>query len=288
MSTLIVGCGYLGRRVGGILVRHGDTVFGTVRSQIRADEIARLGIEPVIADVTQPATLAALPSADRMFYCVGFDRGAGLAMRAVYVDGLFDVLRRLSPSTTRLVYASSTGVYGDGDGGWVDEDTPADPQHEAGRVCLEAENRLRSDSVFAARCVVLRFAGLYGPGRIPRRDAVVRGEVIVGDPDKFLNLIHVDDAARAAVAALEVAAPGPIYVVSDDQPVTRREFYERVAVGLNAQAPSFRPPAPGTTEALRESSNKRVSNRRLKRELGVVLEYPDVAAGLAAALSADS
>jgi nucleoside-diphosphate-sugar epimerase len=242
----------------------------------------------VVADVTQPPTLAALPSADRVFYCVGFDRAAGVAMRTVYVDGLGEVLRRLSPSTTRLVYASSTGVYGGGDGDWVDEDTPAYPHHEAGRVCLDAENLLRNDTVFGARCVVLRFAGLYGPGRIPRRDAIVLGEPAVGDSDKFLNLIHVDDAARAAVAALESAAPGSIYVVSDDRPVTRREFYERVAAGLNARPPSFRPPAPGSPEALRESSNKRVSNRRLRRDLGVMLEYPDVAAGLPAALSAES
>ena len=92
----------------------------------------------------RPETLDRLPAADRVFYAVGFDRSAGAAMREVYVEGLQNVLDRLPGSVRRFVYASSTGVYGQAGGEWVDEESPTDPQHESGRVVLEAEGRVRA------------------------------------------------------------------------------------------------------------------------------------------------
>src|SRR4051812_34916957 len=124
MSTLIIGCGYLGRRLAAQLVRGGERVYGTVRSPGRAGEIAGIGVEPIIADVLQPETLDQLPAVERVFYAVGFDRSAGAAMRDVYVDGLQNVLDRLPNSVRRFVYASSTGVYGQTSGEWVDEESP--------------------------------------------------------------------------------------------------------------------------------------------------------------------
>src|SRR6516162_5441181 len=121
MSTLIIGCGYLGARLAARLVGDGGRVYGTVRSPRRAEEIAQLGIEPVIADVLRPETLDRLPAADRVFYAVGFDHSAGAAMREVYVQGLQNVLDRLPSSVRRLVYARSTGVYGQAGGESVDE-----------------------------------------------------------------------------------------------------------------------------------------------------------------------
>ncbi|MDR3634818.1 MAG: SDR family oxidoreductase [Isosphaeraceae bacterium] len=285
MSTLIVGCGYLGKRVAQQLVAAGEHVWGTVRSRPRADDLAASLIEPVIADVLDPASLRALPEADRVFYSVGFDRTAGVAMRTVYVDGLRNALERLGDRSARIVYASSTGVYGQDDGSWVEEDALAEPRHESGRTCLEAENLARDWA--AARgfpLIVLRFAGLYGPGRIPRRANVERGEPIAGDPSKFVNFIHSDDAATAAVAALVRGKPGAVYHVADDRPVTRAEFYGRLAECLDAPPPRFSQPAPGSAEARREESNKRVANRRLRDELGVDLHFPDVIQGLGSAL----
>ena len=90
----------------------------------------------------------------------------------------------LPPSVTRLVYASSTGVYGQTDGEWVDEESPTCPRHESGKVCLEAEERIRAwaSARASTSAVVLRFAGLYGPGRVVRRSMLERGEPIPGDP----------------------------------------------------------------------------------------------------------
>lgn len=288
VTTLIIGCGYLGERTGSLLRQRGERVLGTVRSQRRATEIAGLGIEPVIADVLRSDSLRGFPAADRVFYCVGFDRTAGASMRDVYVDGLKNVLQVFPPSWKRLVYASSTGVYGQSDQEWVDEDSPACPRGESGAVCLEAEDCLRAWAS-AGRCsvVILRFAGLYGPGRMVRRSILERAEPIPGDPSKFLNLIHIDDAARAAAAALAAAGPEPLYLISDDRPVMRAEYYSRMAAVIGAPAPRFEPAGPGSPDAARDATNKRIRNDRMKRGLIATLDYPDIATGLAAAFGPD-
>jgi len=288
VKTLVIGCGYLGQRVGALLGRTGERVFGTVRSAGRAAEIARLGIEPVIAQVLDLESLRSLPAADRVFYSVGFDRTAGSTMQSVYVDGLQNVLDRLTAETARFVYASSTGVYGQIDGEWVDEESPARPTHESGRICLEAESRVRAWAESRrgrTRAIILRFAGLYGPNRVARRAILERGQPILGDPGKFLNLIHIDDAAPAAVAALETAHGEPLYLIADDRPVTRRDYYSSIARLLGAPAPRFEFPQPGSADAVRDATNKRVLNRRMRRVLGVQLIHPDSASGLASALA---
>jgi nucleoside-diphosphate-sugar epimerase len=281
VATLIVGCGYLGRRVGRLLSGRVERVFGTTRSAARASELAAWGVEPVVADVLDPDSLRRLPEAERVLYCVGFDRSASVPLRAVAVDGLTNVLNALSATTARLTYVSSTGVYGQTDGSWIDEASPASPRSESGRASLEAEATALRWGVETGRAVsVVRFSGLYGPGRVIRRALLERGEPIPGDPDHFLNLIHIDDAAVAAVAVLGRGAPGRIYLASDDRPVTRRDYYTLAARRLGAPAPRFEPSG---TE--RGESNKRVANHRIKQELGLRLAYPDVTSGLAAALS---
>ncbi len=285
MTTLIIGCGYLGQRVGALLRNKGERVFGTVRSQRRAALIAGLDIEPVIADVLAPNSLGRLPEAQRILYCVGFDRAAGSSMRDVYVNGLQNVFDCLPRSVTRFVYASSTGVYGQTDGEWVDETSPTCPQHESGRACLAAEERVlnwANTNDHSASAIILRFAGLYGPGRMVRRSNLESGEPIPGDPQKFLNLIHIDDAVQAASAALATEQAEPIYVVGDNRPVTRQEYYTRMATLLDAPAPRFEPPTPGSPEAARDATNKRIANHRIKSGLGVALVYPDITTGLRA------
>jgi len=287
VTTLIIGCGYLGQRAGVLIRRRGERVYGTVRSQRRAAEIAGLGIEPLVADVLEPDSMRGLPAAECILYCVGFDRSAGASIRTVHVDGLENVLDCLSSGATRFVFASSTGVYGQTGGEWVDEETLPGPRHESGKLCLEAEERVRAwagEGNPGSSAIVLRFAGLYGPGRVVRRAMLERGEPIPGDPHKFLNLIHIDDAARAAVAALTTGEVNPIYVIADDRPVTRREYYSRVATLLGAPEPRFESPQPGTPEATRDETNKRIANRRMRAELVLDLVYPDIMTGLPAAL----
>ena len=286
ISTLIVGCGYLGRRVARRLLDRGERVAALTRSEARAAELAALGIVPLIGDVCDPLACK-FPAAERVVYAVAPDSAAGVPMRAVAVEGLHNTLRRLGERTDRIVFASSTSVYGGSGGGWVDEETPPNPRTESGRACLDGEHELLAaeeglDTFFS---LILRFAGLYGPGRIIGRAKVERGEPIACDPGKFLNLIHVDDAASAVVAALDRADRGRTYLVADDRPVERREYYGLVAELLGLPDPRFVPPAPDSPGASREESDKRASNRRMRAELGIDLAYPDIATGLPAALT---
>src|SRR5205823_814693 len=141
-------------------------------------------------------------------------RSAKDSIRDVYVVGLANVLARLPPEG-RLIYVSSTGVYGAADGGEVDEGGRVGPLDEAGEVVLQAEELLRAERPDA---IILRFAGIYGPGRLPREKAIRAGEPLPTDPDKWLNLIHVDDGAAAVLAAEENGEAGAIYNIADDTP----------------------------------------------------------------------
>jgi nucleoside-diphosphate-sugar epimerase len=258
-SFLIVGCGYLGQRVARQLLALGHAVFATTRKPERAASFREQGITPVICDVLSPDSLR-LPEADGVVYCVGLDRTAGASMRAVYVEGLRNVLSAL-PGGGRLVYVSSTSVYGQTGGEEVDEDSETAPLEESGKVVLEAERLLRERRTDA---VVLRFAGIYGPGRLLREAALRRGEPLAGDASKWLNLIHVEDGAAAVVSALTRSVSGETFNVADGHPVTRGEFYGLLAKLLGA------PPAAFTAPASPEPVNRRVAARRMRERLGVV------------------
>jgi len=279
VTTLIVGCGYLGRRVAARLLARGEAVHGTTRDPAKAERLSSIGIGPVILDVLDPVT-ARVPDCDRLVYCVGYDRAAGLPIREVYVEGLRRTLDRLGGSFDRFVYTSSTGVYGQDDGSWVTEESPAEPRHESGRACLDAE-RL----AVGRGATVVRLAGLYGPGRIIRKAAILAGEPIAGDPAKLVNLVQIEDAVAATIAALVVGRRGRVYNAADDRPIARRDLYTLTAEALGVSPPHFL--GPGTGESAREEANRRVSNRRMKEELGVVLDHPDAASGVAASIAVE-
>jgi nucleoside-diphosphate-sugar epimerase len=273
---LIVGCGYLGRRVAASWLAQGDRVFTTTRSAQKAEELTRLGLEPVICNVLERKSLHRLPHADVVLYCIGHDRSSGRSMRETYVRGLENVLGALLPPG-RLIYVSSTSVYGQCQGEDVDETAKTEPVDESGRVVLEAEQVLRRMNSSA---IILRFAGIYGPGRLLRRQTIERGEPILGDPERWLNLIHVEDGVAAVLAAQERGQPSGTYNVADDRPVQRREFYAELARLLGAPPPRFVAPALGSPLSNHERTNRRIMNRLLREELGVQLQYATYEAGL--------
>lgn len=301
MDKLIIGCGYLGARVAERWRGAGQRVFTTTRSAERAATLHARGFEPIVCNVLDAESLRTLPSVDTVLYCVGMDRAAGVSMRDVYVGGLSNVLAALPPPR-RFIYISSTGVYGQADGEMVDEDSATEPREESGRIVLEAERLLRSRVPSA---IVLRFAGIYGPGRLMRLQALRAGEPIVGDADKWLNLIHVDDGVevvlRAATASdrtdqsdstsPEASRPRlalATYNVCDDTPVRRRDFYTTLARLAGGPAARFVPPAPGAPPPPHELANRRVQNTRLRRDLGIALRHPSYESGLSASLADDT
>lgn len=252
--NLIIGCGYLGRRVAARWLATGRPVAALTRGNATA--LAELGIQPISGDILDPPSLLQLPAAATVLYAVGLDRTAGRSMHEVYVTGLGHVLDTL-PACERFIYVSSTSVYGQTDGGWVDESSPTEPTEPSGRIVLEAEQLLRSRRPDA---IILRFAGIVGPGRF--RKQILSGEPISGDPERWLNLIHVEDGADAVVAAESRGEPGQTYNICDDEPLTRRAFYQRLAESVGAPPPTFDPqPEPG-------APHRRIRNTKAKASLG--------------------
>lgn len=278
MDNLIIGCGYLGRRVAALWQGQGQRVFATTRRAEGAASLQALGFEPIVCDVLDPRSLRALPRARTVVLAVGLDRSSGCSMRDVYVGGLGNVLDVL-PTPERFIHVSSSSVYGQTDGEWIDEFSSTQPQEESGQIVLEAEQLLLSR---LPQAILLRFSGIYGPGRLLRQKSIAAGEPILGDPDKWLNLIQVDDGARAVTAAEEHGTAGAVYNVCDDEPVRRRDFYEELARGLSAPPPRWLPPDPGQPPPPHEKGNRRIRNRRLKEELQLNLLYPNFRAGLQA------
>lgn len=281
-AKLIFGCGYLGARVARLWREAGHPVHVVTRSAGRASELRAAGYSPVVADVTDGASLAGLPSATTVLYAVGYDRTAGPSLRQVYVDGLRSALAALPDSVERVIYISSTSVYGQADGALVDETSVCEPVTENGQVCVDAEQALVA-SRLGKRSIRLRLAGIYGPGRIPRRAALATGEPIAAPGEGYLNLIHVDDAARIVVAAERLPVPPPrLFTVCDGHPVVRREYYAELARLVGGPPPVFVEPDADAPATSRASTSKRVSNARLMAELGLALEYPNYREGLRA------
>lgn len=284
MNVLIVGCGYLGTRAARRWLAAGHTVTALTRSVQRAAELKRGGIATIVGDVLQPASLTALPAAEVLLYAVGFDRAARVSKERVYVEGLGHVLHEVAPRVSRIVYVSSSSVYGQQEGEWVDEQSPTLPRSEGGRICLMAEQVLRKAlAKYSCSGCILRLTGLYGPGRLLAGvEALRQGAPLAGTPEAWLNLVHVEDAVSAAVAAAEHPAPEPIYLVTDNRPVTRGEYFSRLTALCGAPPPRF---DPGQTPRHGQGLNKRCRNDLLNRSLGVTLHYPTLEEGLPAALA---
>ncbi|MHB8902217.1 MAG: NAD-dependent epimerase/dehydratase family protein [Thermoguttaceae bacterium] len=281
MRRLVIGCGYLGYRVARQWLSQGDEVAVVTRRRERADELRREGFRAVEADVSDRESLKGLPEAEHVLHAVGYDRAGSGSRREVIVEGLRNVLDSLSGGTERIVFVSSTGVMGGQGGGWVDEGADCRPERESGRCGLEAEELLGSDRL-GRRAVVLRLAGMYGPGRLPKLADVLGGGPVSAPEGSYLNLIHVDDAVRVVRAADLRGSVPDLYLVSDGSPTGHREFYREMARQLGVAEPLFCVPEPGSRGAAAAGGNKRVSNRKMLAQLEVELEYPDFRVGLAA------
>ncbi len=286
MRKLVIGCGYLGQRVAAKWSKAGDEVFALTRSKQRAEEFRTHGWQPILGDVTQAETLRQLPDADVLLYAVGFDRTTGHSQREIYVEGLKTALDVLANRVGKWLYVSSTSVYGQQNGERIDETSPAKPTRGNGQICREAEQQIEQQFQSTGRHFnILRLAGIYGPGRLLRRLSDLKaGLPIQGDPAGWLNLIHVEDAAETILACEQQGRAGEIYLVSDDRPVSRREYYALLAELAGVELPAF---AASAESRHAVGLGKRCSNRKIREALGVNLQYPSIEQGLPAAFEAD-
>ncbi|MCA9123462.1 MAG: SDR family oxidoreductase [Planctomycetaceae bacterium] len=284
MNKLILGCGYLGRRVAQAWLGDGHEVLALTRSLETAARLRARGIRPIVGDVTGSLDLSDCDEIDTLLFAIGFDRTAGKSIREVYVDGLRRVLDCLPAPPRRFIYISSTGVYAQNDGQWVNEQSLSVPLREGGKACLAAEELLRQCAI-GERTMILRLAGIYGADRLPKLQDVIAGRPIDGAADGYLNLIHVDDAVRVVLAAETQLMPPELLLVSDGAPVLRGEFYRELARRSHSPPPQFTAPNAGSPTAARASTDKRIDNSRLRELLQLQFRFPSYVEGLASILA---
>jgi nucleoside-diphosphate-sugar epimerase len=292
MRVLIVGCGYVGLPLGAALARLGNEVFGLRREPWSAAGPESAGIKPLGGDITRPEDLARLPAGyDWVVNCVSSSGGGAEQYRSIYVQGTRNLLQWLAARPPgKFVYTSSTAVYGQNDGSTVDEAAPTEPLAATARVLLEAEKVLLEaarQSGFPA--IIARLAAIYGPGRGYWFKQYLSGQGrMEAGGGRILNMIHRDDVVGVLIALLERGRAGEIYNAVDDEPVTQLGCFQWLSGVLG------RPLPPGASQDPAASSkrglaNKRVSNRKLKSQLGYTFRYPSFRQGyepeIAAAVS---
>ena len=273
MTVLIAGCGDLGTEAGLRFAAAGFPVLGWRRSP----EKIPAPLAGQAADLT--GTLPQVPAdTGIVVICVAAGERTEAAYRSAYVDGtanVLDALERDGVRPGRILFVSSTAVYGDARGGWLDEASPTAPASVTGAVIREAEQLLHSRRPDA---IVLRLAGIYGPGRTRLIDQVSAGAPEPGT-GQLTNRIHRDDAAAAIVHLTTAAAePAPLYLGVDDEPVEQRDVLTFLAGELGTE---LGPAAPSSSS---RGGNRRLSNARL-RSTGFEFTYPSFREGYRAVLS---
>ena len=291
MRVLIIGCGYVGLSLTEQLVEAGDDVVGVRRSRAGIAAVETAGGTGVRADLTDPAIFEQLPEADALVFAASTGRGSVETAKAVWQEGFPTAIEQVaehSPGLEQVIFTSSTGVYGDQGGAWVDEDTPIDPETKKLGILAEAERRgAEIAATHGLDLTIARFAGIYGPSRYR-----VESYLTKPSPPGYRNIIHRDDAAGTIAFLLtETAQPPELLLVADNEPVHRWDFVTWLAEQVGVD-----PPPTQTIEELiaddvrsagairRLRSDKRIDNSRL-RKLGYEFLFPTFREGYQPAIA---
>jgi nucleoside-diphosphate-sugar epimerase len=289
-KVCISGCGDIGQRVAKRYLKdatHSNTkveVYGLTRREEVRHQLQEIGIKPVIADLDQPVSLAKLPSKGATLLHLAPPPGTG------QTDPRFRTLLHAcnqSGLPAKIILLSTTAVYGDCQGNWIDESEPVNPQTDRGRRRLDAENALREwANEYQVPYAILRVSGIYGPGRLPVERLKKGLPILQEEQAPFSNRIHQDDLAMVCVAAAERAPNSAIYNVCDGHPSTMSHYFKSVAAAVGLPLPpeidreqAQKQLSAGMLSYLNES--RRMHNTKLLQGLGIILQYPDLTAGLA-------
>lgn len=282
-DILIVGCGDIGVRVAQLEKQAGRKVSGLVRSEEGAERLRSYGIVPVMGTLDDLTSLSDLPTGGKLVYYFAPPTGGGpfdSRMRS------FCQAVSAGPLPEKVVYMSTSGVYGDCGGEWVTEETPLNPQTSRAQRRVDAETTLKEwGQEHSVPVVILRVTGIYGPGRLPLARIQQGHPVLREEESPPTNRIHADDLAVVSVKAAETATDGDIFNVSDGQPGTMTQYFNLVSELLDL------PPLPQVDmeEAKRVmnpmmlsylTETRRMDNRKMIDQLGVTLTYPNLKAGL--------
>lgn len=282
-NPLIIGCGYVGTRLAEQYLRRGESPDCVVASDASRVRLEAAGLRAHRLDIDHD-DLGGLPCGAAEVFLLTPPPAAGT--KDLRTRRLVGALSR--PGVPRrIIYISTTGVYGDCGGDWVDETWPARPAVDRACRRWDAEQVLRRWSLTCdGELIILRVAGIYGPGRLPLRRIEQRLPLVRGEEAPWSNRIHVDDLVAACLAAMERGQDGAVYNCCDGHPSTMTDYFFKVADAVGLERPpviAFEEAqdrlSPGMMSYMRES--RRLSNRRLREELGVELRFPTLDAGLA-------
>lgn len=281
--VLIVGCGYIGRRVAALLQAQQCPVTGMVRSPAGMAGLKALGIKGLRADLDAGIPVVA---ADEVYYFAPPPRDGDRDTR------MARFLEAIATPPRRIVYISTSAVYGDCNGAWITEERPVNPTAGRGRRRLDAERQLLAwAEAHGTQWVILRVPGIYGPGKLPL-ERLRKGLPVLREQDSpWTNRIHGDDLAAICIAAMHSTQTNTVYNVSDGHPSNMTDYFFRVADAAGLP----RPPGVSPGEAVKVLSagmlsflndSRRMKNDKLLHELGIELQYPDLAAGLKSCFTA--
>ena len=277
-TLLSFGHGYTARALARRLLPRGWTIYGTTRDAGKLDALRDDGITPL--HWPGGAVQAALDRASHVLVSAapGADGDPVLAEMG-------DAIAAAAPRLAWAGYLSTTGVYGDHGGGWVDEDTPLTPTTARGRARVAAEAQWQA--IPGLPLHIFRLAGIYGPGRGPFEKVKSGTARRIVKPGQVFSRIHVEDIAQVLEASMARPAPGAVYNVCDDDPAPPQDVIAHAATLLGAPLPPEVPFESADMSPMARSfyaESKRVRNDRIKRDLGVTLRYPGYREGLAALL----
>ena len=278
---LSFGHGYSARALAARLVPQGWTIFGTTRNEAKFAALEGEGITPVLwpdGDLS-----AAFETASHLLISAGPDADGDPVL-----NRFRDQIAEMVPRLEWAGYLSTTGVYGDHQGGWVDEATPLTPSTRRGQMRVDAESDWRS--VPGLPLHIFRLAGIYGPGRGPFEKVRQGTARRIVKPGQVFSRIHVEDIAQVLEASIDRPNPGAIYNLCDDDPAPPQDVIGHAAELLGLPMPpevDFEAAEMSPMARSFYAESKRVSNARIKDELGVKLIYPDYRRGLEALLGAE-
>lgn len=282
MRALILGHGYSAGFLTPLLRAEGWQVTGTTRAG--TDRVTAAGAKALLWPGQDQPVRDAIAGADAILISIAPDRDGDPVLAALGAD-----IARSRPRW--LGYLSTTGVYGDQGGGWVDEDTPCTPSTRRGRERVAAEQGWQA---LAAEhdlpLHIFRLAGIYGPGRGPFAKLRAGTARRIVKPGQIFSRIHAEDIAQALLASLHAPRPGAIYNLCDDDPAPPEAVIGHAAELLGLPLPPAEDFATAEMTPMARSfyaESKRVSNARIKRELGISLRYPDYRTGLVALARAE-
>jgi len=281
--VVIIGCGDIGTLVAHHYLQNKEPVCAAVRSDNSRERLQSLGIETQQIDLSADVELPIQTGQCRLFH---FAPPPRQGTQDIHTRNLVSALNKQSQPPARIVYISTTGVYGDCQGRWVDEDTPVNPQVDRARRRYDAEQQLLEyGNIQGSDIIILRVAGIYGPGKLPLKRLREGHPVVRREDSPFTNRIHSADLVKIAVAAMDKGRHGAVYHACDGQPGTMAEYFKAVADKAGLPPPTEISLAEaadklsaGMMSYMRES--RRLSNEKTLSELGVTLDFPTLEAGL--------